>query len=588
MREFLKQWRIYLVYGFFFSMFINVLQLTFSVYMLQIYDRVLSSYSMPTLMALTVAALISLGVLASLEFVRSRLLVRCGVQIDQTLSRDVLDSILKKASLAGNTPDQATLKDVNSLRNFFAGNAIFALFDMPWIPVFLAVIYVLHPLLGMVATGGALLIVIFALINEKVTHKPLQAANVVNGFSLRFFETARRNARTVQSMGMIGNVSTRWQGFNDTVTKLQTQASRQAGLVTILSSWLRQSMQVAIYGVGAYLTLKGASTPGSMIAASIIMGKALSPVQVGLASWKNVVEARGAWTRLEALFKDRSGGAGAKPEAMDLPAPTGLLAAEQVSLAVGGKYLLHNINFSLQPGEAMGLIGPSGAGKSTLCRLLLGVWPATSGKIRLDGADVFSWDHEKLGPYIGYLDQDVDLFPGTVAENIARLGEVDSEQVVAAANMAGLHELILRFPQGYDTRVGEGGVILSGGQRQRIGLARALYGKPRLVILDEPNASLDDEGERALLAAWARLKEEGVTLVVVTHKPSLLAGVDKIMLLKDGAMALFGPREAVFQKLAEAQQQAQGQVPARRPQAVPSTVPVPVAGAAPFSAQQGV
>jgi len=587
-REFLKQWRIYLVYGFFFSMFINVLQLTFSVYMLQIYDRVLSSYSMPTLMALTVAALISLGVLASLEFVRSRLLVRCGVQIDQTLSRDVLDSILKKASLAGNTPDQATLKDVNSLRNFFAGNAIFALFDMPWIPVFLAVIYVLHPLLGMVATGGALLIVIFALINEKVTHKPLQAANVVNGFSLRFFETARRNARTVQSMGMIGNVSTRWQGFNDTVTKLQTQASRQAGLVTILSSWLRQSMQVAIYGVGAYLTLKGASTPGSMIAASIIMGKALSPVQVGLASWKNVVEARGAWTRLEALFKDRSGGAGAKPEAMDLPAPTGLLAAEQVSLAVGGKYLLHNINFSLQPGEAMGLIGPSGAGKSTLCRLLLGVWPATSGKIRLDGADVFSWDHEKLGPYIGYLDQDVDLFPGTVAENIARLGEVDSEQVVAAANMAGLHELILRFPQGYDTRVGEGGVILSGGQRQRIGLARALYGKPRLVILDEPNASLDDEGERALLAAWARLKEEGVTLVVVTHKPSLLAGVDKIMLLKDGAMALFGPREAVFQKLAEAQQQAQGQVPARRPQAVPSTVPVPVAGAAPFSAQQGV
>ena len=588
MREFLKQWRIYLVYGFFFSMFINVLQLTFSVYMLQIYDRVLSSYSMPTLMALTVAALISLGVLASLEFVRSRLLVRCGVQIDQTLSRDVLDSILKKASLAGSTPDQATLKDVNSLRNFFAGNAIFALFDMPWIPVFLAVIYVLHPLLGMVATGGALLIVIFALINEKVTHKPLQAANVVNGFSLRFFETARRNARTVQSMGMIGNVSTRWQGFNDTVTKLQTQASRQAGLVTILSSWLRQSMQVAIYGVGAYLTLKGASTPGSMIAASIIMGKALSPVQVGLASWKNVVEARGAWTRLEALFKDRSGGAGAKPEAMDLPAPTGLLAAEQVSLAVGGKYLLHNINFSLQPGEAMGLIGPSGAGKSTLCRLLLGVWPATSGKIRLDGADVFSWDHEKLGPYIGYLDQDVDLFPGTVAENIARLGEVDSEQVVAAANMAGLHELILRFPQGYDTRVGEGGVILSGGQRQRIGLARALYGKPRLVILDEPNASLDDEGERALLAAWARLKEEGVTLVVVTHKPSLLAGVDKIMLLKDGAMALFGPREAVFQKLAEAQQQAQGQVPARRPQAVPSTVPVPVAGAAPFSAQQGV
>ena len=557
MREFLKKWRVYFIYGFFFSMFINVLQLTFSIYMLQIYDRVLSSYSMPTLMALTVAALLSLVVLAGLEFVRSRLLVRCGVSVDQSLSSDVLAEVLRKSALGGSTSGQATLKDVNALRNFFAGNAIFAIFDAPWIPLFLAVIFFLHPMLGMVATVGAVLIVIFALINEKVTNKPLSAANVVNGFSMRFVETARIDARTVQSMGMGGNVQRRWQGFNDTVTKLQTQASRQAGLVTVLSSWLRQAMQVLIYGVGAYLTLRGESTAGSMIAASIIMGKALGPVQVGVASWKSVVEARGAWQRLDTMMKEK--GQVVKAEAMELPAPNGLLAAEQVSLALGGRYLLNNINFSLQPGESLGLIGPSGAGKSTLCRLLLGVWPASSGKVRLDGADIFGWDHEKLGPYIGYLDQDVQLFPGTIAENIARLGPVDSDKVIAAARMAGLHELILRFPQGYDSRIGDAGMMLSGGQRQRVGLARALYGNPRLVILDEPNASLDEEGERALLASWAQLKELGTTLVVVTHKPTLLAGVDKVLVLKDGAMQLFGPRDAVFKKLMEAAAAAQTQ-----------------------------
>lgn len=556
MREFFKKWRIYISYGFFFSMFINALQLTFSVYMLQIYDRVLSSYSVPTLWALTIAALFSLLVLASLEFVRSRLLVRCAVNIDQTLSRDVLTSILGQAALAGSASNQASLRDVNTLRNFFSGSAIFVLFDIPWTPFFLAAIYILHPLLGLVATGGAVLITIFALINERVTHKPMEAANVVANFSNRFVESARNNARTVQSMGMVGGVSKRWQGFNDTVTKLQTLASRKAGLLNVLSSWLKQSMQVLIYGVGAWLVLENTSTPGAMIAASIIMGKALGPVQMGLASWKSMLEAHGAWKRLDALFAEKAERDKHKDVAMDLPAPEGFLAAENVSLAVGGRFLLQNIDFKLYPGESMGLIGPSGAGKSTLCRLLLGIWPASSGKIRLDSADVFSWDHEKLGPHIGYLDQDVELFPGTVAENIARLGEVDSEKVIAAARMADLHDLILHFPQGYDTRIGEGGVLLSGGQRQRIGLARALYGDPKLIILDEPNASLDDEGERALIASWAKLKERSCTLVVVTHKPSLLANVDKILLIRDGRLQMFGPRDAVFKKLMETQHAA--------------------------------
>lgn len=552
MKSFLKKWRPYLVYGGFFSLFINILQLTFPIYMLQIYDRVLSSYSMPTLYAITVAAVLSLIIMSTLEFIRSRLLVRCGVAIDQSLSQDVLGSVIKQAALTGIQPNQATLRDVNILRNFFAGNAIFTLFDIPWTPLFLGVIYILHPLLGLVATAGAVLLIVFALINEKVTRKPLDAANMVNGFSMKFVETARRNARSVRSMGMLGGVTARWQEFNDTVTKLQTQSSRQAGLIQSLSGWLRQSMQVFIYGVGAWLTLEGKATAGCMIASSIIMGKALGPVQNGIGSWKSMVEARGAWKRLDALFSQP-----VTTDSMDLPDPVGELSAEHVSFAISGTTILRDISFTLQPGESMGIIGPSGAGKSTLCRLLLGVWPAGAGKVRLDGADIYTWDQEKLGPFIGYLPQDVELFSGTVAENIARLNNVESEKVIAAAQIAGVHEMVLGFPNGYDTRIGDGGVVLSGGQRQRIGLARALYGNPKLVILDEPNSNLDDEGERALLASWPHLKQQGTTLIVVSHKPGLLSGVDKILMLKGGQLAMFGPRDAVFQKLMEAQKQQQ-------------------------------
>lgn len=548
MKKFFKQWRPYILFGALFSMFINVLQLTFPIYMLQIYDRVLSSYSMPTLYAITFAAVLALIIMASLEFIRSRLLVRCGVAIDQALSRDVLDNVVKQAALTGASPQQATLRDVNVLRNFFAGNAIFTLFDMPWTPLFLAVIYFMHPLLGIVATCGAVLLVIFAVINELITRRPLNAANIVNGFSMKFVDTASRNAHAVRGMGMLGGVTARWRSFNETVTKLQTQASRQAGFIQSLSSWLRQSMQVFIYGVGAWLTLRGESTPGSMIAASIIMGRALAPVQQGIASWKNMIEARSAWRRLDVLFSRPD-----VPEGMDLPAPTGQVSAEHVSFVLQNVFILRDINFSLQPGESLGLIGPSGAGKSTLCRLLLGIWPASSGKVRLDGNDIYVWDQEKIGPHLGFLPQDVELFAGTVAENIARLGPVDSEKVIAAARQAGVHELILGFSAGYDTRIGEGGLVLSGGQRQRIGLARALYNTPRLVILDEPNSNLDDEGEASLVSSWAHLKQQKTTLVVVSHKPSLLAGMDKILMLKNGQMVMFGPRDAVFQKLMEAQ-----------------------------------
>ena len=400
--------------------------------------------------------------------------------------------------------------------------------------------------MGLVATGGAVLLVIFAIINEKVSRKPLEAANVANSFSMRLVDTARRNGQLVRSMGMLGGITDRWQDFNDTVMKLQTQASRKAGLVQSLSGWLRQSMQVFIYGVGAWLTLKGESTAGVMIAASIIMGRALAPVQMGIGSWKHMIEARSAWNNLTVMFAERT-----DTEKMDLPEPTGQLEAEHVGFSIGDKVILDDVSFSLEPGESVGMIGPSGAGKSTLCRLLLGIWPASSGTVRMDGSDIFCWDQEKLGPYIGYLPQDIELFSGTVAENIARLNKVDSGKVIAAAQTAGVHEMVLNFPEGYDTRIGDGGIVLSGGQRQRIGLVRALYGNPKLVVLDEPNSNLDEAGENALLASWPKLKAAGTTLVVVSHKPSLLVGVDKLLMIADGKIVIFGPRDAVFKKLAE-------------------------------------
>jgi len=555
MKHISKQWRPYIAYGAFFSMFINALQLTFPIYMLQIYDRVLSSYSLPTLYVITLAAVVAMIVMALLEFTRSRLLVRCGVAIDQALSRDVLDELLKKAALSGVKADQASLRDVNVLRNFFGGNAIFTLFDIPWTPIFLAAIYLLHPLLGLVATGGAVMLIVLALINEKSSRKPLDAANTVNVFSSRFVESARRNAQLVRCMGMLGTMTSRWEEYNDTVIKLQTQASRRSGMVQSISSWLRQSMQVFIYGVGAWLALGGQATPGCMIASSIIMGRALQPVQMGIGSWKMMIEARGAWKRLKETLGNLD-----RHENMDLPEPEGELTVETVSFAMGETVILNNINFTLQPGESLGIIGPSGAGKSTLCRLLLGIWPANNGVVRLDGANIFDWDFEKLGPQLGYLPQDIELFSGTIAENIARMGKVDSDKVVAAAQRAGVHEMILNFPQGYDTRVGDGGQTLSGGQRQRIGLARAIYNEPKVVVLDEPNSNLDDAGEKALQESWVHLKADHTTLVVVSHKPALLSGVDKILVLKEGQMVMFGPREEVFRKLLESQKQQQQQM----------------------------
>ena len=547
MKRFLAQWRHYLVFGAIFSFFLNLLALTFPLYMLSLFDHVLQSRSVPTLVAVSIAAVLALATQGALDFIRSRLLVRMSIAIDDALSHDVLRTMVEQAASPAGDRYAAGLRDVNTLRNFLTGTSIFALFDLPWSPIYIALVFVLHPLLGWTGVLAAALAVGLSILSDRVSRKPIEQANTIANAAQRLIGTAVQNSHAIRSMGMLRGVTEQWDKMNRLVVALQTRASKRAGLLQTLVKLIRQAIQMAMYGLGAYLAITNQATAGVMFASSILMGKGLAPIDMLIGSLKMFIEAREAYNRLDHLFSTPP-----EPERMELPEPKGEIRAEGVSLALGGRVLLQNISFVLAPGDSMGLIGPSAAGKSTLAKVLLGIWPPTAGKVRLDGADISSWESERLGQYLGYLPQDVELFAGTIAENIARLGPKDSEKIIAAAQKAGVHEMILRMPKGYDTPIGPGGMTLSGGQRQRIGLARAMYGNPKFLILDEPNASLDEEGELALLQALAQLKEQGSTVILITHKASLLANVDKILFLRDGQMLIFGPRDAVFQKLAEA------------------------------------
>lgn len=552
MREFLSSCRFYFSYAFFFSMFVNILQLTFPIYMLQVYDKVLTSYNLSTLAVITIAAVFCLMVLASLEWLRSRLLVRAGIEFDRLLSLPVLNENLKNASAPEAVGKQGHLRDVQMLRNFLGGNAVFAFFDFPWMPLYFLLIFILHPALGTVALAGGIIVFILGVLTERLTRKKLESATNLNAHSGELLSAALRNASIVRSMGMIGAVSARWEKLNSIVIDLQTRASHSAGMLHAASKSLRVGLQVVIYAVGAYLAVTHQGTPGVMIAASIIMGRALAPIDQAMATYKQSLEARAAYKRLKEMLDVPP-----KPPAMDLPPPQGHLAVENLFFNVQGRSIIQGINFYLPAGQSLALIGPSAAGKSTMCKLMLGIWPASVGKVRVDGADISTWDMEKLGPYIGYLPQDVELFAGTVAENIARMGQVESEKVIEAAQLAGVHNLVLQLPKGYDTYIGGQGAVLSGGQRQRIGLARALYGNPKLVILDEPNSNLDEEGEASLLQAVMKLKQLEITVVLVTHKPAVLSIVDNIIVMQDGQIGMSGPRQEVLAKLAAMQQQRQ-------------------------------
>lgn len=535
-----------------FSMFINVIGLVPSIYMLQVYDRVLQSQNTTTLIMLTVIMLGFYVMLSMLEFARSKLLIRVGAQLDMKLNdRVFIASFERNLKRAGGNAGQA-LGDLTNVRQFLTGNGLFAFFDAPWAPIYLAVIFMFSPWLGIFAVVSALILFSLAWLTEISTRKPLAEAQQVAMGANNYATNNLRNAEVIEAMGMLDNLRHRWLQKQMRFLSLQNEASDKAAVISASTKAVRIAVQSLVLGGGALLVIEGTLTPGGMIAASILLGKALGPVEMAIGVWKQLLGARSAYHRLEALLQEHP----AREPGMALPQPLGSLLVEGVTAsAPGGQVMiLKNVGFNVAPGEIVGIIGPSASGKSTLARLLVGVWPAQGGKVRLDGADIYTWNKNELGPSVGYLPQDIELFEGTIAENIARFGKIDPNKVIEAAKMAGVHEMILRFPKGYETSIGDGGNGLSGGQRQRIGFARAIYGNPSFVVLDEPNSNLDDVGEAALINAVMQLKELGTTIVVITHRTSIISSVDKLLLLVDGAVQLFGPRDQV---LAAIQQRAQ-------------------------------
>lgn len=569
-----------------FSAIINLLMLVPSLYMLQVYDRVLSSRNETTLIMLTVMVLGTYMLMNGLEFVRSFVLIRVGAQLDMKLNKRVYTaSFEQNLKRSGGNAGQA-LQDLTTIRQFVTGNSLFAFFDAPWFPVYLLVIFMFDWVLGVFAVAGTLILVILAYVNEVVSRKPLAEANGMAVTAGTLATNNLRNAEVIQAMGMLPNLMTRWFKLHGRFLQLQAEASEKAGIVTATSKFVRISLQSLILGLGALLALENRITPGMMIVGSILMGRALAPVDQLINVWKGWSSTRSAYQRLSELLSSNP----ARREGMPLPKPLGNLALESVTAVPPGSNVpaLRNLSLTISAGDVVGVIGPSGSGKSTLARLLVGVWPAAAGKVRLDGADVYLWNKAELGPHIGYLPQDIELFGGTVAENIARFGEVDSDKVIQAAQRAGVHDMILHFPQGYDTPLGDGGAGLSGGQKQRLGLARAMYDDPSLIVLDEPNSNLDDTGEQALLSAINDLRKRGKTLILITHRTNAIGITNKLLFLRDGVPQMFGPTKQVLADLAKLSQQAQqgasgaalprpatppGAAASRAPAAAPSTDP---------------
>ncbi len=521
----------------FFSVFINVLTLTSSIYKMQVYDRVLASRSGPTLLYLTLFAGACLATLAALEVVRSRLLVRLGARFDAQLS-----GLVFMRTLTGGRTGQG-LRDLDQLRGFLTGQHILSLLDAPWMPIYIGLVYLLHPWLGHVALAGGVLLFLLALWNERDTREPLGEAGKQMAAGTQFAEISARNAEAIRAMGMLPGLTALWRKCHDLGIGLQGVASDRAANVAAVAKALRFFLQIAILGVGAWLVIQQECTGGVMIASSIIMGRGLAPVEAAIGGWRGFLQARESYGRLLKGF----GNDAADTQTMALPKPEGKLVFETVS---GGppdlrKFTVSNLSFTLEAGHVLGITGPSAAGKSTLARLAVGVWRPGAGVVRLDGVNVADWNREDVGPHIGYLPQDIELFPGTVAENIARFGAVDPDKVVDAAQLAGAHQVILELPQGYDTPIGPAGVNLSGGQRQRIGLARAFYGRPPMIVLDEPTSNLDAEGEAAVRQAMEALRGQS-TVMVIAHRPAVLGGTDQLMVVLKGQIVNYGPTSEVM------------------------------------------
>jgi ATP-binding cassette subfamily C protein EexD len=535
-----------------FSMVINILQLVPTIYMLQLYDRVVPTGNQSTLIMLTLIMLVLFLTMGALEWVRSQILVRVSSRLETLLNERLFNISYKQALYSGGQQASSqSLDDLTSLRQFLTGNGLFAFFDVPWIPVYVAVMFVFHPSYGWAAIGVAIILIFVAIIQEKSTAKILNEANALANVGRGLVNKNLRNAEVIESMGMLQNIQKRWVEGTRQILVLQATASSRAGLVSGLSKVIRMSSQSLILALGAYLVIGNEITGGLMIAGSILLGRALAPIDMMIGSWKGFVAARGQYHRLNELLLQIP----SDVEKMTLPDPEGFFQIEGAVVVPPGAKLpaLKGITLTISKGDVVGVIGPSGSGKSTFARALLGIWPTSNGKVRLDGADVFAWNRQELGPFIGYLPQDIELFEGTISENIARFGDINSEKVVNAAKMADVHNMILHLPQGYDTHIGAGGGNLSGGQRQRIGLARALYGDPVVVVLDEPNSNLDEQGEAALGNAINRLKQKKATVIVITHRNSVLVNVDKLLILNDGLLNVYGPKDQVIAHLQKQQ-----------------------------------
>lgn len=530
-----------------FSAVINLLMLAPAVYMLQVYDRVLASQNKTTLLMLTLILLGLFVLMSLLEHLRSWAMIRLGAWLDMRLNHRVYTASFQANLRQGSFNATQAMNDLTSLRQFITGSALFAFFDAPWFPVYLAVIFMFDPWLGSFALAGSLVLLLLAFLNERLSAQPLKEAGKLSIQSGHLAGTTLRNAEVIEAMGMLPALRQRWFGVHEQFLDQHRIASERAATLTAITKGTRIALQSLVLGIAALLVVDGKISAGMMIAASILMGRALSPIEGVIGAWKQWAGAREAYDRLGQLLTAFP----SRPAALSLPRPTGSLQVEQLSAAVPGSRtpVLAQLNFRLEPGQVLGVIGPSGSGKSTLARLLVGVWPSVTGKVRLDGADIYRWNKEELGNALGYLPQDVELFAGSIGDNIARFGQPDPEKIIAAARLAGVHELILRFPQGYDTLLGENGAGLSGGQKQRIGLARALYGNPALLVLDEPNSNLDEAGEAALLMAVQQMKEQGCTVVLITHRSAVLAAATHLLVLQAGQMLAFGPRPDVMEQL---------------------------------------
>ncbi|MCD6186161.1 MAG: type I secretion system permease/ATPase [Deltaproteobacteria bacterium] len=557
MQEILKSWFKCFIFICFFGICINLIYLVVPIYMMVVYDRVLFSFSHATLFTLSVGLLISLFAMGLLEYFRSKMLMQAGIDLEQKMYPFVLSSMHKNAISLNRQNYTRGLEDLKLVKDAIINYRILWLLDLPWIFIYLALLYFMHPMLGFVGISGVFMVSIFQSLLRLIGKKRYTTADVIFNKGSNFINTTLQNAELISEMGMLKGVLNKHEEFHQKVLLMQSEAdSFKAGTGAVIRM-LHIIFAVAVFGTGAYLFFDGKITVGIMFASVIIITRIFYPFQQSLASMKFSIEAIAAYKRLSHFVDTRK-----QKKSLSLPEPEGKLEAENITLAINSRTILHNISFVLEPGETLGIIGPSAAGKTSLCKVLLGIWPASAGKVRLDGAEISQWSNDDLGEYIGYLPQEITLFSGKIDENIARLQVVTSDKVIKASKMAGAYNMILKLPQGYDTRIDNTGKNLSAGQRQLISLARVLYNDPKVVLMDEPQNTLDDVGVKALLEALNILKKEKITTILVTDRPNLLVNTDKILMIKEGQVAMYGPTRDVLNQL---NQQQPAQQPATRP-----------------------